>query len=275
MNFASNNPFRRAVSPTPPQPDYDSTRPRMTNNPFLDPPSKPTLASKPSSTNPFDQDIFVSTPRLPPFTCGSCNKLVAQPPQVTIFVRMCADYYSQKDLSLLDRPISSEFRQSFLHMTAGQLLNMASDENRPTRVGTTPSGTHRPSRSDEKDAPRQRQQDSRGLPRTRPPPNGLDIFASPQKPDSRRPRRNSESSIMDKDKSAEDERRRRERRKEREARREKEGRSKDGKSSSSSKPQRKPQGLDIIDKLDVTGIYGQGREFTLLPALCVTHALTS
>lgn len=78
---------------------------------------------------------------------------------------------------------------------------------------------------------------------------------------------------MDKDKSAEDERRRRERRKEREARREKEGRSKDGKSSSS-KPQRKPQGLDIIDKLDVTGIYGQGREFTLLPSPCATHALT-
>ena len=61
---------------------------------------------------------------------------------------------------------------------------------------------------------------------------------------------------MDKERSADDERRRRERRKEREARREKDGKSKDSKPKSS----RKPQGLDLIDKLDVTGIYGQGRE---------------
>lgn len=60
---------------------------------------------------------------------------------------------------------------------------------------------------------------------------------------------------MDKDKMAEDDKRRRERRKEREARREKDGRSKDGKSS---KPRRKPQGLDLIDQLDVTGVYGHG-----------------
>lgn len=68
---------------------------------------------------------------------------------------------------------------------------------------------------------------------------------------------------MDKDRSAEDEKRRRERRKEREARREKEGRSKDGKSSS--RPTKKPQGLDLIDKLDVTGIYGQGCELDSYP----------
>ena len=63
---------------------------------------------------------------------------------------------------------------------------------------------------------------------------------------------------MDKEKSAEDDKRRRERRKEREARREKDGKSKDGKSAGGSR--RKPQGLDLIDQLDVTGIYGQGRE---------------
>lgn len=53
-----------------------------------------------------------------------------------------------------------------------------------------------------------------------------------------------------------EERRRRERRKEREERhkREKEKIRTGGRS-------KKPQGLDIIDKLDVTGIYGQGREF--------------
>lgn len=54
-----------------------------------------------------------------------------------------------------------------------------------------------------------------------------------------------------------EERRRRERRKEREDRhrREKEKIRTGGRS-------KKPQGLDIIDKLDVTGIYGQGRKFT-------------
>lgn len=54
-----------------------------------------------------------------------------------------------------------------------------------------------------------------------------------------------------------EERRRRERRKEREDRhrREKEKIRTGGRS-------KKPQGLDIIDKLDVTGIYGQGRKLT-------------
>jgi hypothetical protein len=53
-----------------------------------------------------------------------------------------------------------------------------------------------------------------------------------------------------------EERRRRERRKERDDRhrREKEKIRTSGRT-------KKPQGLDIIDKLDVTGIYGQGREY--------------
>jgi hypothetical protein len=57
--------------------------------------------------------------------------------------------------------------------------------------------------------------------------------------------------------SESEERKRRERRKEREDRhrREKEKIRGGGRS-------KKPQGLDIIDKLDVTGIYGQGRECT-------------
>ncbi|KAL2794501.1 Pal1 cell morphology protein-domain-containing protein [Aspergillus keveii] len=69
----------------------------------------------------------------------------------------------------------------------------------------------------------------------------------------RRPRRNSESSVMERTPKLlddEDERRRRERR-----RREREARHKDGKSRSSRKPGYQ---LDIIDKLDVTSIYGTG-----------------
>jgi len=91
------------------------------------------------------------------------------------------------------------------------------------------------------------------------------VFDSPEKS---RPRRNSESSVMDKEKSEED-RRRRERRKAREREhRDKDGKSKDAKSRDAkdtkdgkARPGRKTHGLDVIDKLDVTGIYGQGREY--------------
>lgn len=61
----------------------------------------------------------------------------------------------------------------------------------------------------------------------------------------------------DRPRTESEERRRRERRKEREDRhrREKEKIRTGGRT-------KKPQGLDIIDKLDVTGIYGQGRKLT-------------
>ncbi|KAL5364994.1 Pal1 cell morphology protein-domain-containing protein [Aspergillus floccosus] len=88
----------------------------------------------------------------------------------------------------------------------------------------------------------------------------LDIFADPpSKPKGarprdheRRPRRNSESSIMERTPKLldpDDDRRRRERR-----RREREGRHRDGKSRS----KKTNYQLDIIDKLDVTSIYGTG-----------------
>jgi hypothetical protein len=76
----------------------------------------------------------------------------------------------------------------------------------------------------------------------------LDIFADPKDPSAlkdRRPRRNSESSVRDKPNSLDtDEEKRRRERKYRE--------SKYGKAK---KPSKK---LDIIDRLDVTSIYGTG-----------------
>lgn len=92
----------------------------------------------------------------------------------------------------------------------------------------------------------------------------LDIFADPPpltksatttngRARERRPRRNSESSIMERPKPDSDEdRRRRERR-----RRDRDARHRDGKSSRS----KKGAHMDIIDKLDVTGIYGTGSKF--------------
>ena len=124
-------------------------------------------------------------------------------------------------------------------------------ENVPPRPQSKiPPPGHRPSYSKEE---RERMSG-----RTRGPTGQLDIFADP--PDTakvreRRPRRNSDTSIISGEKTRkfldpDDERRRLERR-QREARRH-------GKSKP---PSRR---LDIIDKLDVTSIYGTGRK--LIPS---------
>jgi hypothetical protein len=120
-------------------------------------------------------------------------------------------------------------------------------ENVPPRPqGRMPPPGHRPSRSKEE---RERMGG-----RTRGPTGQLDVFADPPdmaKVRERRPRRNSDTSIISGEKTRkfldpDDERRRLERR-QREARRH-------GRSKPSSRR------LDIIDKLDVTSIYGTGRK---------------
>lgn len=82
------------------------------------------------------------------------------------------------------------------------------------------------------------------------PPGELNIFADPSdKSRERRPRRNSDTSVRERTPQLldpNDDRRRKERR-HRDAKR-------DGKKG----PNRR---LDVIDKLDVTGIYGGGRKF--------------
>ncbi|KAK0272865.1 hypothetical protein LTR35_012535 [Friedmanniomyces endolithicus] len=152
-----------------------------------------------------------------------------------------------KDLSLLDKP-------------AGNAPLLAkSGPPPPPRTGTLPLPTpgHRPAASDER-PPR--------------PSRGPD---SPSKKEHKaaRPRGMSESSVMDDkerrerrerdridrpERTESEERRRRERRKEREERhkKEKEKIRKGDRAGGAAAPLKRPQGLDIIDKLDVTGIYG-------------------
>lgn len=83
----------------------------------------------------------------------------------------------------------------------------------------------------------------------------LDIFADPielkLRDRERRPRRNSESSVRDKTAMDPEEERKRRERKYRESKRS---------GSKSTKPNKK---LDVIDKLDVTSIYGTGCEYNL------------
>lgn len=117
------------------------------------------------------------------------------------------------------------------------------------RSGTLPLQGHRPSRSQEDE--KRLRNGSRGPPRPRGPPRQKSLLDSPERSENRRPRRNSESSMIDKGSlNPEEERKRRERRKEREAG-VKDGKSRSGRS-------KRPNGLDLIDKLDVTGIYGPG-----------------
>lgn len=126
----------------------------------------------------------------------------------------------------------------------------ARPENVPPRSGST---AHRPSRSQE-EAMRARK--AAGSSSRRGPSGGeLNIFAdpsdSPKKAESSRRRRNSDSSAMKVPETDEERRRRR---------REREKRHRDREAAKDPKTKKPPKHLDIIDKLDVTSIYGTGRK---------------
>ena len=128
---------------------------------------------------------------------------------------------------------------------------MRRPENVPPRTDRRmPPPGHRPSRSRDDDERRRR-----GPPRQK-TSDQLDIFADPSEPTprSRRPRRNSDTSVVDRNsKSLEtEEERRRRKQKEREARR------RDPTRQSSTRPKGPKGHLDVIDKLDVTSIFGTG-----------------
>ena len=129
-------------------------------------------------------------------------------------------------------------------------------ENHPPlrKAGPPPMNGHHSSRSREEEQRRRLAGPATGLRAAQP----LDIFADP--PDmgrSGRPRRNSESSVADRKRilSPEEEKRRHERR-----RRDREA--KHGPDGKLKPPSKKPnKQLDVIDKLDVSSIYGTGREY--------------
>ncbi|KAL6158086.1 hypothetical protein ACJBU6_03891 [Exserohilum turcicum] len=220
LNLSSNNPFRRAASPGFPSPAFPS--PASATN-------RSSSGSRPMSRNPFITTFEAE------FNKEASRDLV------------------DMSATMKDSPKKSTFADDLL-----KSLSIDDGEKKkppppsrpaPGRSGTDPRATHRPSRSDEE---RQRVRDtSRGPPRPRGPPGSRPPHPdSPERRETRRPRRNSDSSIVDRSLDPREERRRRERRREREER------SKDGKDPKTGKRIRKPQGLDLIDKLDVTGIYG-------------------
>lgn len=167
----------------------------------------------------------------------------------------------QDNLTLNDKPPSSSNgmrppppRSNTSEKMPPPYTSVARGENVPPRGPPN----HRPSRSQE-EAMRARRAGG-GSTTSKPRPTGeLDIFADPaesssRKPDGRRVRRNSESSVMTDRKplDPEEEKKRQERRR---RERERRHREREGKDPKSRKPDRK---LDVIDKLDVTSIYGTG-----------------
>ncbi|ODH53576.1 hypothetical protein GX48_00410 [Paracoccidioides brasiliensis] len=222
VNLGSNNPFRnRAASPsliTTPTSPLPTPRPR------------------PVSTNPF---LDISEVSLPLFSRSIGNM-------------------SPRKSSPTDPPLTGHAAELFENLCLDKPSNSRETQTQPRRENIPPKGlsddksTRRPNRQ-----PSKEELLSRNKGKTRFVAG--DIFSDPKEPSKtrshRRPRRNSESSVMDlpsKPLDPEEERRRRERRqRERDAK----YKDKDGKSRS-----RRTNGhkLDVIDKLDVTGIYGTG-----------------
>ncbi|KAK4102236.1 Pal1-domain-containing protein [Parathielavia hyrcaniae] len=226
LNLPSNNPFRNrgAASPTtaPPASPFDDPPPRpLSRNPFLD----PTIASRSSLSNIRSASETMSLEKRPSLTAEE------------IF----------GSLTLEDKPSASgPPRPDAARGPAPPAGRRGPPPPRdgappPSRRGPPPN--HRPTRSQEEALRAQRRQESGnrgGLP---------DPSRSPQRRSERRPRRNSESSIMDVDKAmTEEEKKQREAR-----RRERERRHRENK-------EKKPlsRKIDIIDQLDATSIYGTG-----------------
>ncbi|KAF2875478.1 Pal1 cell morphology protein-domain-containing protein [Massariosphaeria phaeospora] len=242
INLSSNNPFRnRAASPAVPSPTLQTppsagSRP-MSRNPFLQ--TFEAEFNKEAAKNSHEVDMSATmraSPKKATFgsTAEELFSILASP----LSLPPTMDRFKQFASRFADYP---SLQQSNLTLDNGE-NKRAAPRAPPPRSGTLPNSGHRPSRSDEEE----RDKRPRGPPRRppRPPPQ-----SSPDRRENRRVRRNSESSMIDKGSlDPNEERRRRERRKDRDER------AREAKSKSAKV--KRPHGLDIIDKLDVSGIYG-------------------
>ncbi|PHH60208.1 hypothetical protein CDD81_1950 [Ophiocordyceps australis] len=241
LNLSSNNPFRnRAASPH----SADLSAFPSPASPFDDPPTRP-LSRNPFLDNPLPH---VKSPGVM-MTHANSKSLSAE----EIFDSLTLD-----DKKSAQKHYPSTLSQRRPTDPSPALLK---GENQP--LARSSNGSHRPSRSQEEALKARKALARQGL------------SESPQRKTQRRPRRNSESSVLDLNaqpiteeemKMIEAKRLRDRQRREREGRssgREREGRSaKDGKEgkegkerSKSGRPSRR---LDIIDQLDATSIYGTG-----------------
>ncbi|MCJ1389535.1 hypothetical protein MMC18_002392 [Xylographa bjoerkii] len=230
VNLPTNNPFRKGA----PSPALNTPTERPSSrNPFLD--NVPEINTITSQQKPMS-----------PVRAAATNGR-ATPPRRPTGPAETGEFLNK--LSLLNQTTTNGNRYP---MAPPRTTNrLARAENMP------PPMKHRASRSHEEEHTLRNGGKPHG------PDEVLDIFADPPqegKPREARPRRNSDSSVVDrngKPQDLEEERKRRERR-----HRERETRPRDTKGrplpSSSVRGQKPTRRLDIIDKLDVTSIYGTG-----------------
>lgn len=293
LNLSSNNPFRnRAASPNsglspnsntfsppPPHSPFDDPPPErpVSRNPFFDPSdnSQHQRVKSPASMasanenrkSPTAEELFVSSrltalflTRWPLLDLAPVNALLYKSygcsTNAHYFICRVAYIETQDNLIILDDKPAPAAKAAQRPDGArgphrGHPSGPSRGENNPSRGGRGPPPSHRPTRSQE-EALRARRMQERG------PSNGdRSLLDSPQKRTTeRRPRRNSESSIMGAERPlTEEERRAKELRRRERERRHRDGKDKDSKSG---KPSRK---LDLIDQLDATSIYGTGCEY--------------
>ncbi|KAF4998157.1 hypothetical protein FGRMN_3361 [Fusarium graminum] len=248
LNLSSNNPFRnRAPSPSPASADL--LFPNKPGSPFDDPPARPL------SRNPFlDQPV----------------DLLSQPLRSPGAMSSHSDSKSLSAEEIFNSMTLDETNERAKQQASRRPSNGPPNAPPPRRGENGPpqDGNHRPTRSQE-EALRARRQPGPG---SRPQPTSPQRRGPP-----RRPRRNSESSLVDFDARpiTEEEKRMIEaaRRRKYEQQRRGEGkersdrsdrerergdrpeRSERGDKDKSSRPSRK---MDIIDQLDATSIYGTG-----------------
>ncbi|KAL9111857.1 MAG: hypothetical protein Q9227_003707 [Pyrenula ochraceoflavens] len=224
-----------------PAPPGRQPSPLLSNNPFRNRAASPTSASPSSPAGGSLIDLGPSSNPTNPFLDASepsSSKMEAANGKKDGSTTQTTELF--EDLSIDEKRPPPPY-------SARNGVN-GKNENVPPRAnGRPPQLRHHPTRSAGEDERRRM-----GHPRPRGPPGERNIFDDP--PDrlrERRPRRNSDSSTMDRPSKLldpEDERRRQERRR-------REGRHREHRSHKSKQPSKR---MDIIDKLDVTSIYGTG-----------------
>ncbi|RFU80873.1 hypothetical protein TARUN_1349 [Trichoderma arundinaceum] len=241
-SLASNNPFRNHRTASP-------SFPTTPTSPFAD----PMPSSRPLSRNPFlDQPVAAPRPAGDVSATVKTQSLTAE----DIFVRLSMPLLARAStaaaagrekragsLTLDDSPAFSVKQPVDSQLMKKRPTDRPAPPRRESESqasGRAAENKHRPTRSQE-EALRAR----KPPPKTTTRPSLLDD-SPPRKPVQRRPRRNSDSSVMDfdaKSLTAEEKRMIEAKRRER------------GKGSKPGRPSRK---MDIIDQLDATSIYGTG-----------------
>ncbi|KAG0637290.1 Pal1 cell morphology protein-domain-containing protein [Tuber brumale] len=257
IELGTNNPFRRRLSNTPSSPAS------ATNERF----SFASTGGRPQSRNPFldvFEDDFFATER--PSTAHKANSFDSSSALRPQFSGAAAELF--ENLTITDH--SRDTNTNNMYDRSNGKDYMPPPPYRPQQRHRQLSNGHHHSRSSDEKSAQLIPIDSTPRnppPRQRPPPNGRLVADRPRDMDRelrRRPRRNSDSSVIDVHEAEQKDRERRERR-------HREQRSRDHGSGSGAgrkdkddrvrrEKDRKKNGvpLDVIDKLDVTGIYGSG-----------------